>query len=85
MPVPVRLWGTRLWASPGASVCLYLSVLCPRLLPVSLAEKGDGMGTLRSGGGGGSGWLGIPAGPGGVILAQTCARHHVACVPAGTG
>lgn len=60
-----------LGASLGASVCLYLSELCPRLLPMSLAGKGDKMGTLRSGGGGGSGWLGIPAGPGGVILAQT--------------
>lgn len=75
--------GHSLWASLVVSVCLYLSVPCPCLLPVSLAEKGDRMGTLRSGGGGGSGWLSVPAGPGGVILAQThqapcgmCASRH---------
>lgn len=93
-PVSVPLWGTRLWAFPGAPVCLYLSVLCPRLLPVSLAEKGDGMGTLRSGGGGGSGWLSIPAGPGGRlpcpdVLQSPCgmcaSRHRLRAFCPGKG
>ena len=93
-PVSVPLWGTRLWASPGASVCLYLSVLCPRLLPVSLAEKGGEMGTLRSGDGGGSGWLSIPAGPGGRhpcpdVLQSPCgmcaSRHRLRAFCPGKG
>lgn len=42
MSVPLR--GTRLWASLGASACLYLSVLCPRLLPSPWLGKGTGWG-----------------------------------------
>lgn len=49
--VSVLLWGTRLWASLGASVFVSVCAVSPSAPPSPWLGKG----TLRSGGEGGSG------------------------------